>query len=77
MLSVSGYVSFVLSMIYIHLVLILPIVNWRTIRRKAFIKRLNAIVMLQSVIHNFVVRKKFINLLGIRPSTLFPLTQEA
>ena len=67
MLSVSGYVSFVLSMIYIHLVLTLPIVNWRAIRTKAFIKRLNAIVMLQSVIHEFVVRKKFINLLGIWP----------
>ena len=67
MLSVSGYVSFVLSTIYIHLVLTLPIVNRRTIGTKAFIKRLNAIVMLQSVIHSFVLRKKFINLLGIWP----------
>ena len=67
MLSVSGYVSFVLSTIYTHLVLTLPIVNWRTIRTKAFIKRLNAIVMLQSVIHECVVRKKFINLTGIWP----------
>jgi len=67
MLSVSGYVSFVLSTIYIHLFLTLFIVNWRTIRTKAFIKRLNAIVMLQSVIHEFVVRKKFINLMGIWP----------
>ena len=67
MLSVSGYVSFVVSTIYIHLVLTLPIVNWRTIRTKAFIKELNAIVMLQSVIHEFVVRKKFINLMGVWP----------
>ena len=67
MLSVSGYVSFVLSTIYIHLALTLPIVNRRTIGTKAFIKRLNAIVMLQSVIHNFMVRKKFIDLLGIWP----------
>ena len=56
-----------LSTIYIHLVLTLPIVNWRTIPIKAFIKRLNAIVVLQSVIHEFVVRKKFINLMGIWP----------
>ena len=62
-LSVSGYVSFVVSTIYIHLVLTLPIVNWRTIHTKAFIKRLNAIVMLQSMIHEFVVTKKFINLM--------------
>ena len=65
MLNVSGYVSFVLSMIYIHLVLTLPIVNWRTIRRKAFIKRLNPIGMLQSVLHEFVARKKFSYLMGI------------
>jgi len=44
MLSVSGYVSLVLSTIYTHLVLTLPIVNWRTIRTKAFVKRLNAVV---------------------------------
>ena len=67
MLSVTGYVSFVVSTIYIHLVLTLPFVNRRTIRTKAFIKRLNAIAMLQSVIHEFVVRKKFINLMGVWP----------
>ena len=67
MLSVSGDVSFVLSTIYIHLVLTLPIVNRRNSGTKAFIKRLNAIVMLQSVIHEFVVRKKFINLMGVWP----------